>query len=145
MDGLKKPLEAWTYIKKAHSLSKNDKAIFELYEKVKVVKEEHTQKLLGNKQNENGKDGNEDHDSSDDETTKNKKSGFKFSDDKKSNDSDISTTADIDSPGYNMTYESAVGLLLSAQRPSYGSGCPSKVTLKISSRIPSRGVYHFRK
>lgn len=76
LDELKKPLEAWTYIKKAYSINKSDSAISELYEKIKVIKDEHTRQLLGNKKEESRK---EDIDSSDDEQTKARKSGFKFS------------------------------------------------------------------
>ena len=91
-------LEAWSYIKRAYNSCPNDKAILELYNKLKEVKEAHQKKTKEEKMkkeqdskveeideqnttNKNSESKQEDpNDSSDeDERAKSLKSGFKFS------------------------------------------------------------------
>lgn len=104
LNSQKKELEAWGYIKKAYRLSPADKQITDLYNILKLVKDEHDRKR--NEQvkqeakasNQNSSKNNDsqiidDDSSEEDERSKSLKSGFNFSTNqkqkKKSDDEEI--------------------------------------------------------
>ena len=88
LNSQKKELEAWGYIKKAYRLCPNDKPITELYNTLKIVKDEHDRKRNeDSKQKDESNDNNaqDNNDSSEeDEKSKSLKSAFKFSSKNKS-------------------------------------------------------------